>query len=263
MTAYILSRKSKKSIERSLGKIESGNFTEREVKELMLDLRELARSHSSIGLKDAPFSADLDEFADIADFLAHTNRTRGLFESRIREHAEGMADAISSNNEECWSAANKVKSVSNAINLAQSLLLTAYLYLSSFDRTVSVEKFHGAHRRLWDIGLCIASLMQDAVIRLKKESGTAALLLLSHRGFYRVYCQVHNSRIHTDAMARTHGTGRIVIGFPVMITGFADYQNVVRPTNPQFMFDPRSTWPGNAYETFRGVNGELLLRPLD
>jgi len=262
MAAYVLSRKSKYSIERGLRKIQDGTFTEREIKELMLDLRELARSNTSIGLKDAPFSADLNEFADVADFLAHTNRTRGLFESRIREHAEGMADALQSGNEEYWSTANKVKSVSHANKVAQSLLITAYLYLSSFDSTVSIQKFLSAHKRINEIALCIASLMQDSIIRLKQDRGTATLLLLSHRGFYRVYCQVFNSKIHTDAIARSKGAGRIIIGFPVMVTNCVDNQNVVRTTSPEIIFDARSYSPGIPYETFRGTNGELLLRPL-
>nr|AGY30868.1 hypothetical protein [uncultured bacterium] len=262
MTTYVLSRKAKHSIERSLRKVEDGSFTEREIKELMLDLRELARSHSSIGLNDAPFSSDLTEFADIADFLAHTNRTRGLFESRIREHAEGMADALQSNNEEYWSTASKVKSASNAKKLAQSLLITAYLYPSSFDPKISIDVFLKIHSKLDEIGLCIASLLQDSVIRLKNDRGTAALLLLSHRGFYRLYCQVFNSRIHTDAITRTKGAGRIIIGFPVMVTGYPDNQSIVRPTSPEVFFDQRSATPGTAYETFRGINSELLLRPL-
>ncbi|TXI24289.1 MAG: hypothetical protein E6Q61_05325 [Nitrosomonas sp.] len=262
MTAYVLSRKARHSIERNLRKVEDGSFTEREVKELMLDLRELARSHSSIGLKDAPFSNDLTEFADIADFLAHTNRTRGIFENRIREHAEGMADALQSNNEEYWSTANKVKSVSNAKKLAQSLLISAYVYLSSFDTKISIDNFLKIHSKIDEIGLCIASLLQDSVIRLKQDRGTAALLLLSHRGFYRVYCQVFNSKVHTDAITRTNGNGRIIIGFPVMVTTCPDNQNIVRPTNPDVLFDQRSATPGTVFETFRGVNGELLLRPI-
>ena len=146
--------------------------------------------------------------------------------------------------------------------MAQSLLITAYLYPSSFDPKISIDVFLKIHSKLDEIGLCIASLLQDSVIRLKNDRGTAALLLLSHRGFYRLYCQVFNSRIHTDAITRTKGAGRIIIGFPVMVTGYPDNQSIVRPTSPEVFFDQRSATPGTAYETFRGINSELLLRPL-
>jgi hypothetical protein len=46
---YVLSRKMKASIERRLADIGDGVFTESTVKELMIDLRELARQSSIVG----------------------------------------------------------------------------------------------------------------------------------------------------------------------------------------------------------------------
>src|SRR3990167_5927671 len=132
---HVLSRKTKISVERSVTKIMNGTFTESTIKELIIDLRELARAAPNIGLDDPKFKENFSEFVEICDFIVHSNRNKGLFETRIRQQAERMADAFSSFDEGLWQQANKIRPAANIDRIVTGMLGAAFLVLLIFDKS--------------------------------------------------------------------------------------------------------------------------------
>jgi len=263
VTKFVLSRKVKSSVERCLNEITSGSFTETTVKELMIDLRELARSAPQIGLDDPRFRNVFLDFVDVCDFIAHTNRTKGTFETKIREQCERMADALASGDQNRWNNVRNIPLVAEMDAIVSGMLGTSFLFLCHFDKTLSPSFLEPAYRRRDEIALCIISLLQDSIIRLKNDRGVAVLHVLVHEGYFRLYCRVHGSRIETDARRRTYGSGRVAIGFPVLVTRAKDFDKLLPPYTPEI--DPKGEHftPPTLIETYRNPDGRLCIRILE
>lgn len=259
---HVLSRKTKVNVERAIGKILSGTFTESTIKELMIDLRELSRDFPRIGLSDPMFIKSSIEFVEICDFLVHSNRNKGVFETKIREHAERMADALASGDELLWQGVSKVKPAGNIDQIITGMLSAAFLLLSSFDKSLNNDLLKRVYIKKTEISLCIISLLQDSIINLKGDRGHAILNILTFRGFFRLYCSIHDSRIHKEAKARTSGTGRLAIGFPVLVTDAIDSDHILPHSAPDFVMGSNIFKAPTVFETFRAPSGRLCLRPL-
>jgi hypothetical protein len=264
---FVLSRKTRLSIQRCVDSLVCGTFSELTIKELMIDLRELARSAPNIGLDDPKFQHVFLEFVDVCDFIAHSNRTKGIFEAKIREQAERMADALASGDERRWQEVTAVPLVANMETIVSGLLGTAFLFLTSFDKALTSTYLEPAYRRRDEIALCIISLLQDSVIQLKDNCGVAVLHVLTHDGLFRLYCRIHGSRIETDARSRTQGTGRVVIGFPVLVTMAPDTDRILPSYTSGFTqeISDRTTsfTPPPVIETYRDASGKLCVRLID
>lgn len=260
LTKFVLSRKVKSSVERCINEVITGSFTETTIKELMIDLRELARSAPKIGLDDPKYRSVFLEFVDICDFIAHTNRKKGLFESKIRERSERMADALTSGDQSHWEKVTKVPPVGDMGSIVEGLLGTSFLFLRQFEKTLSPSLFLLARRKKIELAFCIISLLQDSIIELKDDCGVAILHILVHEGYFRLYCRVHGSRIETEAMRRTDGSGRIAIGFPVLVTRARDVDQILPQCTPGLgpMEDHFSLPP--LIETYRNADGRLRVR---
>lgn len=260
---YVLSRKTKVSIERGVQTLLSGRFTERDVKELMIDLRELARDSATKDLSDPKLKILLAEFADVCDFVAHTNRSRGIFEERIRAHAEKVAKVLEVGGDGDWYDATAIERISHVDQFTLALLTTAFLFLYTYDKKYSHKNLGLSRMRWTEIGLCIASLLQDSTIRLKSGNGMATLHLLVYKGFYRVYCRVMGSKVEQNAGLKSGGGGRLFLEFPVLLTASIDKEYVLPVHTPDLVGSENVTVrPPSVFEAFRAPNGSLLMRQL-
>lgn len=229
----------------------------------MLDLRELARDTATKDLPDPKLKSLLANFADVCDFIAHTNRNRGIFEERIRAHADKVAQVLEQGGDGDWQQATAVEIISHVDQFTIALLATAFLFLNTCDKKFSYKNLALSRMRWTEIGLCIASLLQDSTIRLKGGNGVAVLHLLVYQGFYRVYCRVLGSKVEQDAKSRTSGLGHICLGFPVLLTGSVNTEHLLPAHTPDWIgSDDKFIKPPLVFETFRAPNGSLLLRHL-
>jgi hypothetical protein len=241
----------------------NGKFTESTVKELMVDLRELARAAPNIGLEDPKFKENFSEFVEICDFIVHSNRNKGSFETRIRQQAERMADALSSSDESLWQQASKIQPAADIDRVVTGMLSAAFLVLLIFDKSLSKDFLLKAYTKKAEISLCIISLLQDSTIKLKNDHGYAVLHIIAYRGFFRLYCKIHESKLHKETRARSGGTAKLAIGFPVLITSSIDSDYVLAQSAPDVVTGPNALRPPVIYETFRAPSGKLCVRPLN
>lgn len=263
---FVLSRKTKVSVERRIAEIMEGRFTESAVKELLIDLRELARQIPT-GTPEAPpqFDKSFIHFIEICDFVAHSNRDRGVIETNVREHAERIAAALAGGGDQDWLTLTAVKQIIHADGVVAGMLGTAQLFLLSFNESLQRDYLIPAFERKDEIALCIISLLQDAIIRLKGNHGFASLHVQVYEGQYRLYCSILGSRMERDARQLTGGSGSVVFGFPVIDTGAKDLDGILSlRTRNSFMLPPGENIPlPSIVETYRETDGSLHVRVLD
>lgn len=249
---FPLSRKIQHSIHDGIECLKHGAFTETDVKALLIDLRELAKyTRDRLASETNDFTQANREFIEVCDFVAHASRDRGIVEKLVRGHVRTLHSCLNLSPEEF--AKVPVSGVLNANKLVMSLAGIAFLGLSSSNRTLTHEYFSGLHTYQSEIALCILSLLQDAMIEIGGDEGFGMLQLIPHDGFYRVYCRVVNSKIEREARLRTGGTGRVVLGFPVMISA-------AKCLDASILSADLTVFPPPVFETYR--NGESGLQPL-
>ena len=257
---YVLSRKTKASIEHCLAQVVDGTFAESTIKELMVDLRELARKFPRDG-GQPKYDKAFAHFLEVCDFVVHANRDRGVIEKNVRAHVEGLADALAKGDSEKWAKVSSVRNVIHGDELVAGMLGMTYLSLSPHDANPDTRGLERAFGRKSDIALCIISILQDSIIELKDGSGHALLHMVSFDGRYRLYYQVLNSKVEQDARARTGGTGRLILGFPVVVTNAEDIDHILPQLSEAspMLDDPV---PPPVIETYRALDGVLHVRPL-
>jgi hypothetical protein len=215
---YVLSRKIIHAIRRNLEALQSGQFAEREVKELLIDVRELAKYvRPRIADGDPKFISSYDQFIDVCDCIAHANRIKGLIERNIRAYMQKLYANIHTLN---FSQFEKlpVEDVLTGDSIVAALLATIHLSMSTYDGAFKPEAMEPVLVNRDDIALCVISLLQDSTIELKEDEGNAMLHVLTHEHKYHLYCRVLNSLIQREARERTGGTGIVFFNFPVIIT---------------------------------------------
>lgn len=257
---FVLSRKALISVERNVEALLAGQFAEPTVKALLTDLRELARAAPTIGLDDPQFSGLFREFVEICDFLAHANRTKGLFEIKIREKAEEIAQAFDSADESRLKSAMIFEPLISLDRVVAGMLSTSLLFLLQRNSGLPSDFLNPAFERRDEIGLCILSLLQDSIIRLKRENGVALLHILSYEGRYRLYCAILGSKVEADARKRTGGTGSLVLGFPVIDTSIQNIDGVLADRKSADGLEIGSSEMPPLIETFREASGRLAVR---
>jgi|SRR6218665_1111130 len=255
----ILSRKICHSIRRGVEAIHAGSFTEREIKLLMIELREIALSLKGLEDKLKPGAPrPLAAFVEIAHFVAHSNKDRGDFEERIRSHAERTVDAYARGDERM----PIVTGVPHANLAAMGLLIAAMEYLRTYDARLSIEDVMPKSFHFDEIGLCIASLLQDSAITLKNGNGTAGLNFMVHKGFYRLYCYVLGSKFQETARSQTASKVNISLNFPVLLVNAVNVEQILPYEVPYFTHQQVPT-PPRLLEAFRSPSGLLMMRELD
>ncbi len=128
------------------------------------------------------------------------------------------------------------------------MLASIIVYLSDYENKFNKDSLTPVFEDSSDIGLCIISLLQDTFITLKKEHGYAILHILDYEGNFRLYYRVVGSTIEKKAQERTGGTGRILLGFPLIET-YAENKDKIK-------LNPEAKTP-DIIETYRDSNAEL------
>lgn len=261
------------NIESAIKSILDNTFTERDIKLLLVELRELCRYHiieikkisAPMTLKnsmDENFLKILEDFAEVCDFIFHNNRKRGIIEKNIRKYIDKLNDNIEANSTEPNPTIESFINI-NSVIMCLLVMITIYLdkYNSKFDIKI-IEKI--IKEKINDIALCIMSLLQDHVIKLDKESGLAVLEFYTYENKYRLYCRVFNSIIEQNTKKRVAGgKGQIQIGFPVVISQIETIDNTIESldgigmvyTPPEFGIIIPSP-----VETYRDSNNNLRFK---
>jgi len=249
---HILSRKILRSVRGNIEKLKCDRFDEHDVKELLIDLREVGRYF----VKNLPpeernqFTKAFQDFIDVCDFIAHSNREWGIIERNVRQHVKKLHEMISTATMEEFTSL-PVDNVIYTDALVSAMLGFAFYTLSAQDKSITSEYFLDAFKNKGDIALCLLSLLQDSIIKLDKDEGFAILFILSFEGRYRLYCQILESRIEREARERTGGTGRLVLGFPVIVS--------LVPCIDDIPSEAPQGLPA-VFETFRDAENKLRMR---
>ena len=256
---FFMSRKIRNSISQGIELLRFGAFTEVDVKLLLVDLREVGR-HMATSLKseENPFTILIAEFLDVCDFVAHANRDRGVVEATVRVQAQKMRKNLNSNPSLTVDEFSGVlvNGALNANRLVMALASIAALALDKLDPASSKALVIELQERQSEIALCILSLLQDSFITLNKNEGYGLLQLKPHEGMYRLYCQVIDSKIDEEARTRTNGSGRIILGFPVIVSA-------AECIDPDILSCDCEVFPAPIFETFRDAKSQLKLRVLE
>ena len=221
-----LSRKVLFSVLGNTHKILTGDFTEDHLKCLMIDLRELANemnNNPSPNLKD---NLALERFLEACDFVAHTNKNRGIITEQIEAHADKIASALRNPNENGQISIFLQEGVS-ANQIVHGLFITLGVFLRRFDlygEDTIVDAFvkHGD-----DIALCIISILQDSRIRLMDNKGWAILYIAVFENRYGLYCRLHEFKIELPGVEGAIKPDPQILRFPVILTGAKDTDHVL------------------------------------
>jgi hypothetical protein len=221
------SHKIKQSIEKNIIKIIEHTFEESEIKALIIDLRESAKYHLK-DLSNADHINATKQFLEIADFIAHTNRTRGTMEANIRCFAEQCLEALlAADGDQIMN--HIIPPVANYLKgdmIALGLTINAQHFLEQFEECAIniADIFKEAFKVKEEIALCVISILQGSFIELQKGHGSAVLNIVVHNGQYRLYCKLQNSKIEPSIFK----TNKLVeFNFPVIITNAPDIDNVL------------------------------------
>lgn len=258
---YVVSRKTRLSVERRLAEIVDGAFSEPAVKDLMVDLRELARAFPQDGGQPR-FDRAITHFLEVCDFIAHGTRDRGVIERTVRARVEGLSDAYVRGDDAKWAQFSSAQDVISGDELAAGLLGMAFLVLSVGSPDLDRRPLQRAFERKRDIALCIISILQDSIVELKSGAGQALLHIVSFEGRYRLYCQVLGSTLEQQARLKTGGSGHLILAFPVVATEAEDIDHVLPQLSEESPLFDGPPGPPPVVETYRAPDGLLHVRLL-
>lgn len=251
---FVISRKVLHSICAGVDLIRTARFDETHIKLLLIDLRELARYFATRPKmeENIVFTKANKNFIDVCDFIAHASRNQGVMERMVREQVQrfhALPDAATVQD----ALDIPIYGVLRSDALVTSMAGIAYLALGATDRDRSADFLSAFATNSTEIELCIMSLLQDSMLRLKNGDGFASLHIQPRDGVLKLYCNVFDTKVEQDARRRTAGPGRLALSFPVMrsTVPFLDH--------PEFIFSTDVLSPA-IYETHRTNTGRLVLR---
>lgn len=248
--SYILSRKVRKSIRVGIETLEAGKFTEHDLKTLLIDLREIAKYLRPAISDRADFNKMLSDFTEVCDFVAHSSRTYGLVQKAGNVHLKALSSRLELPVDEFTNL--PVPSYIDADVFSGIIFVVAGLAL----KDLSQDRIAASAKKCQDdVALCVMSLLQDSNVRFKDNEGLGVLHLMPYEGKYRIYCQALGSKMEQEAKARTGGAGKVIFGFPVVISS-------VRCEDPDILGCDFGTDPAPIFETYRDENSILRMRPM-
>lgn len=227
----VLSRKINLTINRNLQSIMEDSFSEREIKELLVDLRQLARQFiSNISLDsvnkdihEEKYLKQIKLFVDICDSIAHPNRDRGFLRDKIIENLQSIQAHLNSGE-------IKFEKAIVADSIVGALLGMINLYIISFDKNFyfDIKKIYS---RKDGIALCIISLLQDVVVMrlcLKKDHDnkecvsctSASLYFEKYEERFILSCHVVKPKISYNRQQLNLGQESVSFNFPLIMTNF-------------------------------------------
>lgn len=252
---FVTSRKISRSIEEGIDLLCDGKFIERDVKLLLIDLREAAKylreqfrsTENDVGRE---FIKTLEEFIEICDFIAHASRHRGLVEEKVRAHVQYLRQTLDEPPADSLESINVIPF--NASRVVEAIILVSDSALGRVNIHRSKNRYAALRKHQSDIELCLLSLMQDNQIMLKDDAGYCVLQLQPWEGQYRLYGRVMTAKVQDQI-----GTKKmVVLRFPVMVSTATCNEPIILGCN----FDSVS-FP--VFETFRDGKLGLQVRVLD
>ncbi|MEL7669388.1 hypothetical protein [Methanobacterium sp.] len=251
----LLSKKVLYSIESNLETINNGTFDERNIKMVMVDLREFSKGYKK-ELRDGPpkFFKPIENFIEICDLIHHSKREWGI----VEKHAGAFITKLNTifENEELNSTPDwRIESYMDADSFVWGMAAMVALYLlkfnSKFDTNAIYQIFH---EQKDDIALTIMSLLQDTIIIFKKNLGQGILFFYSHEGKYRLYCKLNESIIEETIKYKLNSTkGKLFFGFPVVVSKIDNRDGII--------FD--DSFYTQLIETYRDSEGLLRVREIE
>lgn len=241
-----------KSILENYTLIKSKRYTEKNIKELLIDLRFVATT-SRKTFKSSPFEEDLNEFIDFCNFIAHPIKDRGYIAKRITENINLLEESLIDPKgliqfENGTPYFDKLKTYSCSTYITYMLML---IFLVLQNKISQHELNNVLESESKDISLCILSLLQNSVIELDKQDTEKAVLMLNSNGNYLclysiIYSDKINFRLKESGFNSNADSSFFLL--PTVTSDISKIKvNQISRERPQF------------YETYRDSNGKLNL----
>lgn len=160
------------STKKNYDSLVNGTFTEDNIKELMIDLRErtkyLKRELNSKDCDNNSLIKFVDDFNEISDFIGHPNRDKGLLAKRIKKYISASKEKYPKgipNNPDI----GPKDFVMDVYSIITGLIIILENYLTVYGINVNKEDSLKILKFRDDIALCIISLLQEYSIDLSDD----------------------------------------------------------------------------------------------
>lgn len=248
--------KTYKSISENYKLIKNKQYTEKNIKELLIDLRFVATTTRSY-FKNSPFEDNMSEFIDFCNFIAHPIKDRGFIAKRIKENIELLQESLINPKdliefEDGQAYFDKLITYS-ADNYVTYIFTMIFIVLENSISQSELEKIAKSESK--DIVLCLLSLLQHSIIKLDKKdteyADAAVLMLNSNDGYLSLFSVIYSEKINNQLKESGFNpqADSSLFLLPTVTSSISHIKiNQVNRNHPQF------------YETYRSHNGELKLR---
>lgn len=242
-----------KSILENYNLIKSKRYTEKNIKDLLIDLRFVATTNRKV-FRNSKFEEDLNEFIDFCNFIAHPIKDRGFIAKRIIENINLLKESLIDPNgliqfQNGKLYFDKLKTYSSS-NYVTYMLTMIFLVLQNTISQYELQNVLDSESK--DISLCILSLLQNSVIELdKQDTEKATLMLNSNNNYLFLYSVIYSEKIDIQLKESEFNpnTNSSLFLLPTVTSDISHIKvNQTNREQPQF------------YETYRDSFGKLNLR---
>lgn len=177
----------------------SGDFRISHIKELFIDVRELANHiKTNSGVESAPFKAELHNYCrsviEVANFIAHSNRDSGLIERIARRHVREISRNLENNNLNFQPNFEE----NNSFDLNHAALGLVVVITAAFPDFIStikeeVSKYALQRER---VIFSIMEIMQGCTVKLENDEGIGALRIFKNpmNEELDLYCLIYDTK---------------------------------------------------------------------
>lgn len=245
--------KTHKSIWDNYNLLKNKQYTEKHIKELLIDLRFVA-NHVKKSFENSPYENDMNEFIDFCNFIAHPVKHRGFMVNRIVANIDLLQQSLMDPSEYIVSEYGdlyfdqlKTYPVGKYVQYIFTIL-----FITLKGDTTEEELTRVSVSEEKDVSLCILSLLQTSILELdKKDVDKAFLILNSNNEFLNLYSVIYSEKINNQLMESgfnplADSSLFLVPAATSSITHIKVHQT--NKDNPRF------------YETYRDNTGKLKLR---
>lgn len=251
-----LSIKTHKSILEIYNLIKTKQYTEKHIKELLIDLRFVANLVKE-QFNNSPYEGGIKEFIDLCNFIAHPIKSYGFIAKRINGNIDLLKQSLINPKslikyENGYLYFDKLKTYS-CNEYIYYIFTMIFLALKSDIR--KDELWTISEQESQDISLCILSLLQNSIIELdKKDAEKAVLILNTNDGYLFLYSIIYSETINKQLIESGFNSKADSSFFmlPTLGSNISHINvNQIDRKKPQF------------YETFRCSDGQLKLHRLN
>lgn len=244
--------KTYKSIFEIYNLIKTKQYTEKHIKDLLIDLRFIATS-SKIYFKNSKFEEGINEFIDFCNFIAHPVKDRGFIAKRIIENIDLLNQSLINPTELQFENGNiyfdKLKTYSTG-NYITYMFTFLFLVLGEKIPEDELKLIHRKEEK--DIALCILSLLQNSIIELdNKDIEKAVLILNSNDGYLYLFSIIYSDKINEKLIQSGYNPGADSSFFLLPAVGSNITHIKVHQEKREFP---------QFYETYREPNNQLNIR---